>query len=183
MTVHSDAMRFVYIETPKTASTSLSAALMTAIGTGLAQRPLGYNLATSDEMRIQIEGAGMRWFDYWSFGFVRNPWDWAVSAFMQDRRTPKYTDFGARPDNFKSWIEGLRHTPSSWVRQVTDVFMYEDLSKAVAVISDRLGVDLNVNIMNVTPHSEECPEITNEIDEVIRRRFSSEIALYGYERK
>lgn len=80
--------KFIFICTPKTASTSMQSAL-----SGLQDEERfeidisGLNVGKHTKPSIIKEIVGYNiWSDYFTFCFVRNPWDWVASQFFYNNR-------------------------------------------------------------------------------------------------
>ena len=181
----SDALQFVYIRTPKTASSSMLFELDRHFGEGvvLGTPYLDHRLAT--QARVTVADV---WHKYWTFGFVRNPWTWAVSAFGQDMRTPWYMDFGTKSDDFIVWLEALKLTPLTWLtdangRVIVDtIFCFEEIKEACRHIARHCGAPFEIT-KRVNPGVHDYAMLmTDEADEIIQKKFEAEINMFGYRR-
>lgn len=205
--IASHAHRFVFIKTRKTAGTSLEIALSRHCGpTDVITR-----ISPDDEeLRAAAGGVGPQnddtdpssyahmgarrvikvigreaWDSYFTFAVERNPYDVVASSYRYSARKPTFT---------KSFAEFVR-TPKRMERLalnerlyriggrvvVDRVYRYEDLPAAVADISARLRLSLEL------PHAKQGTgphyrELYGPGDaEIVAERFERTIREFGYE--
>jgi hypothetical protein len=203
----SHAHRFVFIKTRKTAGTSLEIALsrhcgpddivtrispedeeLRAAAGGVAPQNDDTDPGSYAHMgaRRVIEVIGRdTWDDYFTFAVERNPFDVVASSYRYSARKPTFT---------KSFAEFVR-TPKRMARLalnerlyrldgqvvVDRVYRYEELPAAVADLSARLGLDLDL------PHAKQGSgphyrELYGPGDaEIVAARFERTIREFGYE--
>ena len=205
--IASHAHRFVFIKTRKTAGTSLEIALSRHCGPDDIVTRIS---PADEELRAAGGGAGPQndetspssdahmgarrvidvigretWDDYFTFAVERNPYDVVASSYRYSARKPTFT---------KSFAEFVR-TPRRLDRLalnerlyrlggrivVDRVYRYEELPAAVADVSTRLGLDLDL------PHAKQGSgphyrELYGPGDaEIVGERFARTIREFGYE--
>lgn len=108
--------KFVFIHNPRTGGTSIRTALMPHLGpediTGLQSYPY-YLHATASELRKTL--GRKLWRQYYTFAFVRNPWDKLVSQFsffsqtkdMEQLLPDFHQKFNDTFKNFDDWCHYL----------------------------------------------------------------------------
>lgn len=204
--IASRAHRFVFIKTRKTAGTSIEIALSRHCGPDDLVTRIS---ADDEELRAAAGGVGPQnddtdpssyahmgarrvievigretWDDYFTFAVERNPFDVVASSFRYSARKPTFT---------KTFAEFVR-TPRRLVRLALNerlyrlggnvivdvVYRYEELPDAVADISSRLGLDLDL------PHAKQGTgphyrELYGPGDaEIVAERFARTIREFGY---
>jgi hypothetical protein len=205
--IASHAHRFVFIKTRKTAGTSLEIALSRHCGPS----DVVTRISSEDEvLRAAAGGVGPQnddtspssyahmgarrvikvigreaWDDYFTFAVERNPYDVVASSYRFSARKPSFT---------KSFAEFVR-TPRRLDRLalnerlyriggrvvVDQVYRYEELPAAIADLSSRLGLELDL------PHAKQGTgphyrELYGPGDaEIVGQRFARTIREFGYE--
>lgn len=166
------ARRFIFIHVPKAAGTSLTAALAALPGnhTGwLASTKhetlAEFQAAVGARMSEAEKSAGIDPAEFFTCGFVRNPWDRMASLYryLVDRRprpeidsVRSFKDLLLQARDGVAWIRGLHS-----LRQQVDFFTLptgerrlgflghvELLQEDAAALSARLGCDLQVPELN-----------------------------------
>ena len=205
--IASHAHRFVFIKTRKTAGTSLEIALSRHCGPD----DLVTRISPEDEaMRAAAGGVGPQnddtdptsyahmgarrvievigrqtWDDYFTFAVERNPYDVVASSYRYSARKPTFTktfaEFVRTPRRLDRLALNERLYRLGGRVVVDEVYRYEDLPAAVAAISSRLGLDLDL------PHAKQGSgvhyrELYGPGDaEIVGERFARTIREFGYE--
>jgi hypothetical protein len=196
--------RFVFIHVPKTAGLSITQALAGA-GQKFQQRP-GLVAAAAEKDGIQFadhirarDVAAYLGADAWraaySFGFVRNPWDRMVSGFHYILQNPAHGRYGeVSKMTFDQYLRArdrgeLPFRPMwEWLSDgdgnqiVSEVFRYEDLREEYPHIVRSCGIEdpPPLPVLNASKHGDYRDYYSSELADIVRRRFSREIALFGY---
>ena len=203
-----DSPRFIFVHIPKTGGTSVEATL--------SKRLVGKNLPdlTIEEARryaLPKQGTSLQHLklhqyerrfrvnasDFFSFAFVRNPWDLVVSEIRYFRKYERKTfDCPTFPENvrklvnFKGSLWGHNFSPQH--TYLTDSLgnlaigflgRFETLQKDFDVISDRLGLERATLpcIFNTSHGLPLYPEMyDDESRELVARRFARDIELFNY---
>ena len=202
----SRAHRFVFIKTRKTAGTSIEIALSRHCGPD----DLVTRISADDEkLRAAAGGVGPQnddtdpssyahmgarrvievigretWDDYFTFAVERNPFDVVASSFRYSARKPTFTktfaEFVRTPRRLHRLALNERLYRLGGKVIVDVVYRYEELPDAVADISSRLGLDLDL------PHAKQGTgphyrELYGPGDaEIVAERFARTIREFGY---
>lgn len=170
--------RCIFIEVPKTASTSVRKVL------GQPGTPHLDILQIRDEVPPEI------FESYFKFGFVRNPWDRVVSLY-QRKKVHGQATFA----DFVHWIRNASDTcryPREHENQLdwfTDengevivdyIGKFETLAEDWSKIRRRIGCESKLPHANAKPHKYYSSYYTPELVEVIRRKFRTDIEYFDY---
>ena len=138
--------------------------------------------------------------NYFSFGFVRNPWDWVVSWYFYRKNPP--TGLDCRTDNisFRDWLLdikgsaywkpslGLHYGQHYYLEDergnigVDFVGRYESLQDDYSLVRDTLSLGVEVlPKCNESNHSHYTDYYDDETREFVGKRFAKDIKLFGYE--
>ncbi|NOT24474.1 MAG: sulfotransferase family 2 domain-containing protein [Acidobacteria bacterium] len=205
--VINDRYRFVFAHVPKTAGTSIAAALGSLDGTShrwvssamkhetlldLSARVSQRSDQPDSDSAVPIES-------YLAFGFVRNPWDRMVSIYryLQEARPrpeiqaiTSFECFVRRAAEGEPWIRGL-HSIRPQIAflaiptrstQAAFVGHTEHLLEDLAVVSKRLGLSLSVPHLNASSNrtSDYRAEYTDTLAEVVGDLFAPDVKAFGY---
>lgn len=205
--IASHAHRFVFVKTRKTAGTSLEIALSRHCGPDDIVTRIS---PEDEELRAAAGGVGPQnddtdpssyahmgarrviqvigrptWDDYFTFAVERNPYDVVASSYRYSARKPTFTKTFAEFVRTSRRLDRLALNERLYRlggRVVVDrVYRYEDLPTAVADISDRLGIALDL------PHAKQGSgphyrELYGPGDaEIVAQRFRRTIREFGYE--
>ena len=205
--IASHAHRFVFVKTRKTAGTSLEIALSRHCGPddivtrispadeelrAAAGGVPPQNDATSPSSyahmgaRRVIRVIGREtWDSYFTFAVERNPFDVVASSWRYSARKPSFTktfaEFVRTPRRLDRLALNERLYRMGGEVVVDRVYRYEELPAAVADISSRLGLDLDL------PHAKQGSgphyrELYGPGDaEIVAARFARTIREFGYE--
>ena len=207
--------RFIFIHVPKAAGTSINSALslhdvffpVRAAGAAarcqhaeksalsLATAQLGEH-ATARQFIAALGREAYR--DYFSFGFVRNPWDVAVSWFHYRLINPAVGGHAeaAAAGSFETYVRRVLTQPdaSRWVGlqypflvddmgqlAVSFVGRYESLAKDFAAVVARLNIAvLPLDHFNQSYHAAWPGLYTRETFEIVRELVAGDIELFAY---
>ena len=199
--------RFVFVKTRKTAGTSLEIALSRHCGPDDIVTRIS---PADEELRTAAGGVGPQnddtepssyahmgarrvidvigrevWDHYFTFAVERNPFDVVASSWRYSARKPSFTktfaEFVRTPRRLDRLALNERLYRLGGRVVVDRVYRYEELPAAVADISDRLALDLDL------PHAKQGSgphyrELYGPGDaEIVARRFERTIREFGYE--
>ncbi len=128
-----DQQKFIFVHVQKSAGISLEAVLQ--------RRFPGVRIwhGRHGHARVGIREIGRaRWDDYYSFGFVRNPWDRLVSwySMIQEakKKLPFFKRFSKHPFEVELWNHALRtsHDFESFLENSTAVVFDRGCDKSFA---------------------------------------------------
>lgn len=130
--------------------------------------------------------------DAYSFGFVRNPWDWTVSAFHYAQQTP------ANPEHeisltFKTLMDYVAYREDNHPRQqssflfdgdeqiVTKIGKFETLNEDFAEITTALGIKAELPKRNVSSRSRDWREYYDDATyDRVAKLYAKDVELLGY---
>jgi len=197
--------KFIFIHIYKNAGTSITKALMPYTGNRI-QRSI-YRILTK---------LGVDWFDpspypghitaerlvklmgkddfdsFYSFAFVRNPFDWQVSLYNFALKNPKHFqhEFTKRLGSFSAYI---RWRCAKEVRLQKDfiyskngellvdfVGRYENLDDDFCTICDHIGISTRLPHLNVYKEKPYQLYYTPETNELVTKAFAEDFEIFGY---
>lgn len=185
--------RLAFLATPKTASTAIEAALG-ALASLVILRPraLKHTDATRFERFLQpfLSEDGPAPFEV--VALMREPRDWLGSWYRDRQRDDTPSDQSTAGLSFDDFVRaycsaGLRPafadvgsqaafltTPSG--AQMPHLFRYEALETFVQFLEDRLGCEITLPRLNVSPKG--STELTAETEALLRQTMAQDFALY-----
>lgn len=129
----------------------------------------------------------------YSFGFVRNPWDWTVSAYEYARQTPANPEhkIALGFDSLKEYVAYREdHFPrqqSSFlfdendVQMVTRIGRFENLGDDFQAIASDLGLPADLPKRNVSKRSRDWRSYyDDETYDRVAKLYRKDIELLGY---
>ncbi len=150
-----------------------------------------YNHASASEI---ISKLGKDVFNScFSFGIVRNPWDWQVSMYQfglegtTNPRRRKFKGFGSF-ENYIRWRcqEDVHYQKDFLFSEngeqlVNFIGKYENLDADFRRICENVGIDARLPKLNQSTRHKRFQEYyTPETMELVRRTFAPDIELFGY---
>lgn len=197
--------KYIYIHIPKNAGVSMQYALSKAKGHPSNARTKGfYDHITCKEL---IKKLGDTFDTYYSFAFVRNPWDWMHSLYYYVLQhslkrwrhlLPYYEQLGFNEwvvKEYEKWI--IKMTPwhsnliplqqIDWISNsqneiiVSFVGRYENLLENFQFICKRIKVDTTLGHSNKTKHIHYRNEYTQEAIDKVEQLFNRDISYFNYE--
>jgi len=134
-----------------------------------------------------------RFRSYFSFAFVRNPWDWQVSlyTYMLKEKSHYQHELAKSFSGFDEYIEWRcaeevrlqrDYLFSKDGRQLVDfVGRFENLEEDFGKICARIGISAVLPKLNVTEHHPYQEFYTPRTENLVRRAFEADIKLFDYE--
>lgn len=129
---------------------------------------------------------------YYTFGFVRNPWDRVVSLYNYIRRRPKHPHYSAvrtLPD-FKAYVNYVAQ--NSYPAQaeflcddsnsllVDFVGRYENLTTDFAAVCQKIRISANLPHKNASVRVDYRTAYNDRTREIVGQVFRRDIELFGY---
>lgn len=200
MSIISRTNRFIFVHVPKTAGKSLRSVLIEH-GSYLPDTPelyLNPNLPTRDPrhargFKIAAYVGAEDWQSYYSFGFVRNPWDRLVSLYHFVLKTPRHRihDEVSNMDFTSFALYFLSHDPEpmwNWLADesgnkiVSDVYRFEDLSECYEKIMKRCEIAHPPPLphLNKSDRGHYRHYYSDNIAEKVQYLYHHEISLFDY---
>ena len=199
---------FIFIHVYKNAGTSITCALNPFVQ-GRLQRmtdralrrinvwspffdtqPFHIHIKTSELIEAMVEESFNSFF---SFAFVRNPWDWQVSLyrFMLKQKDHHQHLLVKRLGSFGDYIkwrcEGEVRYQKDFICSgrgellVDFVGRYENIESDFNKVCSRIGVSASLPQLNVSNTQPYQQFYTDETRELVRRTFEPDIELFEYE--
>lgn len=139
------------------------------------------------------------WDEYFTFAFVRNPWDRMVSTYhylktlmskpwAKERHPDNYAMIERSPD-FASFLRWSRLTENDMTSLLVDnngvqlvdvVGRFERLAEDVARISERIGIPLELPHLNTSEHNDYRGYYTPATQAIVARNFARDIERFEY---
>jgi hypothetical protein len=208
--VISDERRFIFIHVPKSGGTSCSFAL-TRILNRRDKNHWALSKKTKHETLLQIKlrlkkNKIRHWLPftryisferYFSFGFVRNPWDRVVSTYHYLKETnirpeiqniDSFNHFIHEMSENRDWIMGL-HSMRLQVDFFTDaegkiiadfIGRFENLNKDFNKICQNIGLQTELPYLNPSTHRKYREYYNKETKKLVSHKFSLDIDYFGY---
>ena len=140
-----------------------------------------------------VEQVGKERFDsYYSFGFVRNPWDWEVSTYKYILKNQKHFNHEA-VKSLKGFGEYLRWRCDGRFqlqqdflylngKQLVDfVGRFETLNEDFQSVCRQLQIRHQLPVLNRTGGAAYQSYFTDELVELVRCTYQSDIDEFGYQ--
>ena len=202
--------KLTFVHVYKTGGTSIERALQAALigksfapilvknrylseATNRAARAIGYCPAAKHASARAIrESIGGGAFDQtFSFGVVRNPWDWQVSLYEYMRQRPKHFQHqlisGMSFEEYIHWrVDGNFRLQQDYIAEegpnrVDFVGRFEELGQVWARVKGETGIALELPHLNATKRSSYRKYYTNELRALVASAFAPDIEAFGYE--
>lgn len=187
-----DRLRSIFVHTPKAAGTSVALSIF---------GELPYHYTAEDYIAI----FGRKTFhSYFSFTFVRNPWDRVYSAYRYlhgggwDEKDREWaSQFIAPYASFREFIlKGLRKRDvqnfmhfrpqvefvCNWRSKVLVNYVgyFETISEDFEKIVERIGIEASLGVKNRSTDGEYQTAFDSECLKVVGRVYAKDIATFGY---
>ena len=147
------------------------------------------HLTISDYLS-QTDDFGRKIFDeFFTFSFVRNPWELLVSKWSYDSK------YGENDNEFKVWLDGVLthhrntgylHKQSEWthhdgVQAVDFVGRFERIESDISFICDKSSMDASSIIHeNSTEHNCYRSYYDSKRVDIVYELYGDDIELFGY---
>lgn len=192
---------FIFIQIPKTGCTSAEQILRKYGGvSGQTGRAKGiyYKHRTYSELEESKDFKKIK--DYFSFTFVRNPWDWLVSNYFyckgvhacyrdkQNNRIPDNVPENISLEDWLYWyVENIKGTQkemivdSSGSVAVDFIGKLENYSSDFTRVCDILKIDrIKLPHTNKTKHKHYTEYYNNDTRKLIAEHYAEDIEHFGY---
>ncbi len=197
--------RFIFIHVYKTGGTSIRRALIPYIErpwrrvVNRLARPFGVTMLSSQpypphtKASELVAAIGKEEFEsYYSFGFVRNPWDWNVSLYTYIVKTPVHRDH-RHVKALGSFEEFLRWRCTDDVALQRDFVLskenepmvnfigrYENLEEDFRHVCATIGLPARLPHLNASKTRPYQEYYTPSTMELVRETFAEDIRLFNY---
>ena len=176
-------LKCIFVEVPKTGSTSIRSII------GQPETP------HLDIRQIKNEIKPEEFDTYFKFGFVRNPWDRAVSLYnrkegVQLKHKISFADFARwhdyatdtciHPTRKKYQLDFF--TNSAGELLVDFIGKFENLQEDFSSICDKIGIPRQeLPHENKTNHKHYTEYYDDETREIVAQKYAKDIEYFGYE--
>ena len=196
-----DSLGCVYVHIPKTAGTSIRQALSAFPNPEPRRYPRLRKHARAFEYRVAL--GERRWQEYYSFAFVRNPYDLMVSSYFwwlekaqkfrklraRQREVLALADFNAFAESVfgREYVNEYRGDLFDWIGEDGEIIVdfvgrVENLQEDWDSICGRLGVaPERLPHANRTSRGDYRQYYNDRSIELVRDRFRRTIEMFGYE--
>lgn len=190
--------KFVFVKTPKTAGTTLVSILRRFTDVSLRNYDMG-----DHERYYEIIDKNSKFTNYFSFSFVRNPWDLRLSRYfyLKNIEVPRkkqkgevYDETILQTNNFKEWCKVGSWFPSEVGGQyefmcnrdgkfaVNFVGKYENLESDFNHVCDELNLPRrNLPKENSTKHKHYTEYYDDETKKIVENAYAKDIEYFNYE--
>lgn len=188
--------RLAFLATPKTGSTAIAAALESLAAVSIQRPPLLKHTTVHRYRRFigpYLEAASKEEFTV--VALMREPKDWLGSWFryrQRDRTLPEQSTKGMSFDDFvQAWCQDPRpefanigsqarflrpRKENGGEKGVDRLFRYEEIDGFVQFLEDRLGCEIILPRLNVSPPG--ATELSAETEALLRKVAAEDFALY-----
>ena len=126
---------------------------------------------------------------YFTFSFVRNPWDRVLSDYFWHLREAGFKQKPFDRDDFLNHIKhGADHPWTEWgmvsdgEKVIVDfVGRFENIKKDWAIVAEKLGLTQTLPHRNKSKHTHYSHYFDNETKIAVAERFKDDIIRFGYE--
>jgi hypothetical protein len=204
----SHSHRFVFVHVPKTGGTSVAKTLrpfaegtngFTRLANRATSKALAGNLFSQFNQPLPAHSQAIEYRDflgevyanYYSFSFVRNPFDWHVSLYeyiRQTPRTPNHQEFQTL--SFDEFIERRCGEAPSFQKDfvlsengeklVDFVGRFETIDVDFQSITETLGIKVKLQHRNKTRRSEARHYFTEKSQALIVEALDEDFKQFGY---
>ena len=200
--------KFIFIHIYKNAGSSITFALRPFAETGWRFRMwkklrcLGWDLRTFSPQPLPahiMAGAAYRelgsrvWEDYFTFAFVRNPWEWQVSLYRYMLSQPSHRQHHVvkQLGSFSAYLQWRCGDPSHVVLQRSFIYeqesllvkfvgRYESIETDFRAICGKVGISTElpkINVSNTDPYQQ---YYDRESKELVAKTYQEDLDTFGY---
>lgn len=182
-------LKCIFVQVPKTASTSIRSIV------GIPKKPHLNIIQLENQFDLENTNSDRLFGSYFKFGFVRNPWDRAVSLYERKEVGGKSQTMSF--EEFVKWIENSSDTCIHPVRHKNQIDWFKDRAGDIAV--DCIGKFENlendwehissiIGVTNKLPNKNRNPDrkkhyseyYTAETRDTIGEKFLIDIEYFNY---
>ena len=203
----SDTKQFIFIHNPKAGGTSIRDVLHEYATVGVWQHkvnerlPVGNNKFLSKHVtasRIRDYVGLDKWNNYFTFAFIRNPWDLIVSQYLYAKRHIKAAKHNLARGSFKDFVlwydnkwakncaqplrifSQLHYIGDGITPIVAFVGRFERMNVDFEKICNRLDIKHALPHLNKTKHGHYRVFYNAKTQSIVRRLYANDIEAFGY---
>lgn len=174
----SHSLKFIFVHINKTGGTSIKNALKPV----LAEYDFN-NLGEGKHASAKTlqESHPKEWGEYFTFAFVRNPWDRTVSRYFfwqeSNKVPPTFEEF-VKSGQFASWtLCGMLCGPG--MKVIVDfVGRFENLNDDFAEICSRIGIDITLPHVNGSKHDHYANYYNPETWKIVQDHYANDVEKF-----
>lgn len=187
------SQQLVFLAAPKTASTAIEQALgglaTIAIGSPTAVKHTGAG-PFKDHFNPYL--TSIFGHKFMSVALVREPRDWLGSWYRNRQREDEEQATSTQSVSFEEFVSlACKSSPPDFARigtqsaflnprpdaKVDHIFKYDQLERFLSFLEDRLGFDIVLPRLNVSPMAD--LHLSGKTEDLFRKTFASDFDLYG----
>lgn len=202
----SDNLKCIYIHIPKVAGTSIKYALskhtrhpsVICEYVNRAMRQIRnknsfqhYNYGLPEHAKaLDYKNNIKSYEEYFSFTFVRNPYDWAVSNYEYVKQTKHHPRHKlVKGISFQDFVDLYPYTGTYQYNFLTDedgdvivdfIGKYENIQDDIHTIGNSLGIEITLPRKNTTVRKNWKKYYDRETAELVRSKFKYDFEYFGY---
>lgn len=184
--------RLVFLATPKTGSTAIESALESLAAIAVTRPPLLKHTNIHRYRRFlgpYLKAASGHEFE--TVALMREPRAWLGSWYRYRRREAVEAAKGTHDITFEQFVRAYASDPQPSYADVgaqerffrprngegvDHIFRYEEIELFVAFLEDRLGCEITLPVLNVSPKAD--LELSEEGEAILRQACAADYALY-----
>jgi len=196
----SDTKKFVFVHVPKTGGMSVRSVLGPHATVGVWQHKFPVKQKNPELQKHAFARTLAKYIDwdkYYSFGFVRNPWAWAVSIYFyirKDRKDPRHRQANDMNfDRFVHWMQdwdaeqypivgGQKNYLSSDKGRiiVNRICRLEKFAEDFQKVCQHVGVPFKAPHKNTTTHAHYRTYYTDASRRILGKLFAEDLHTFRY---
>ena len=192
--------KFAFIATPKTASSTIRNCLneYTDIKGVENHASPYYWHTTAFDLKKHFNEKKWNWDEYFTFSFVRNPWDLMVSKYeYRNLKSRDNTKFGRESEGLlkqiKNFEDFVRKDHSGFLghhwcfdangKQIVDfIGKFENLQEDFDIVCDKIGIpQQQLPHKNKTNHKHYTEYYDDETRQIVAEKYAKDIEMFDYE--
>ena len=203
---------FIFFHTPKVAGSTISRAL-SYYSDDFSKLYTSENIKTGRRdgfletipchiSAYEVKSAlGPKYDKYFTFSFVRNPWDWKVSIYYYIKQT-KHNEYYKLYDKYKSFTHYIKSMKTNTNTKdvllnrsqheyffdeddnpcVSFIGRFENLQQDFNTVCDKIGIpQQQLPHVNKSKHKHYTEYYDDETREIVAEKYARDIEYFGYE--
>jgi hypothetical protein len=175
----SHSLKFIFVHINKTGGTSIKNAVKPVLGEGdFNNLGEGKHLSAHDIQKRYPE----EWDDYFTFGFIRNPWDRTVSRYffwkqMNQKKVPASFEEFVKSGQFASYtLCGMLCIGKNPI--VDFIGRFENLNNDFAEICSRIGIEITLPHINGSKHNHYASYYDSETWQIVQDHYKNDVEKF-----
>ena len=172
--------KFITIDIPKTGTTSINSALQSFLG----EHDFTIKMSQTAGMRHATYSHCIKKFpnykNYFSFAFVRNPWDRMLSFYFFKRNISKID----KNTSFKNFLELPILNQHSYIKGFGNnsfIGRFENFQEDFNIICDKIGIPRQeLPHKNKTEHKHYTEYYDDETRKIVAEKYAKDIEMFKY---